>query len=88
MNKKKMIKRKCLRCGCKIDKCMGFVLARDLIGDKKQPRELCGKCVLIIDFEELEKLAGVAQSERAPACQVGGSGIVTRLPLQPRKGMK
>lgn len=61
MSKKKKCQklvRKCIKCGCKIDKCMGCVLARDIISNRAQPRELCGKCVLIIDFDELETLCG------------------------------
>lgn len=55
--------RRCIRCGCEIDKCNGFVLARDIVNHRKQPRELCGKCALMIGFDELEELcAGVAQS--------------------------
>ena len=58
--KQKKIIRKCIKCGCEIDACMGFVLARDIVNHEKQPRELCGKCVLVTDFEELDRIAGVA----------------------------
>lgn len=48
--------RKCIKCGCKIDKCNGFVLARDIVNHRGLPRELCGKCVLTMGFDELEEL--------------------------------
>lgn len=58
LRNEKRIKRTCIRCGCEINACMGFVLARDIVNHEKQPRELCGKCVSIISFDELEKLCG------------------------------
>ena len=47
--------RKCVRCGCDIHCCFGFVKNSDfaelLEGKrvKKDVRELCGKCVFIIE---------------------------------------
>jgi hypothetical protein len=38
----------CFKCGKIIKECMGFVLARDFLNDSKNPRELCGKCILLI----------------------------------------
>lgn len=45
--------RKCIICGSDLHLCMGFVLARDFIADKRPPRELCGKCVLITDPKDI-----------------------------------
>jgi hypothetical protein len=45
--------RKCFHCGTEIDKCMGFVMASDLLEyfkDKRKEsdiREVCGLCVFI-----------------------------------------
>jgi DNA-directed RNA polymerase subunit RPC12/RpoP len=53
--------RNCIKCRKPIGACFGFVLARDVLEDKKYPRELCGKCgfrfLFIQDFNlELESL--------------------------------
>ena len=51
--------RTCIRCGDEIDKCMGFVLARDILKglvEGEVPREYCGKCALVVELEELEGL--------------------------------
>ena len=44
-----MLIRKCIRC----DKCMGFVIARDITFQGKCPRELCGKCALITKPDDM-----------------------------------
>lgn len=38
--------RKCIKCNAKITSCMGFVFARDFLSQKKNIREICGKCAL------------------------------------------
>ncbi len=49
--------RKCFRCDRPIDKCMGFVLARDFSAALKKDilwekvREFCGVCVLKASIE-------------------------------------
>ena len=47
-------RRTCIRCGAEIDKCMGFVLARDIVNRRKAPREFCGKCALITEPDEID----------------------------------
>jgi hypothetical protein len=42
-----MSERQCFKCGQKLEECMGFVLARDVLNEKENPRELCGKCALV-----------------------------------------
>ncbi len=42
------IMRQCIICGVKIEACMGFVLARDLVSKRIPIREICGKCGLVI----------------------------------------
>jgi hypothetical protein len=44
-----MKNRKCFKCGKKLEECMGFVLARDVLRKREHPRELCGKCALVYD---------------------------------------
>ena len=45
--------RNCFCCGLKLDKCMGYVLARDMLkllsGERIIPRELCGLCALKLE---------------------------------------
>ena len=50
------IKRRCIKCKSEIDKCMGFVLARDIVKRRKEPRELCGKCILTTEPDEIERI--------------------------------
>ena len=42
------MQRQCVRCGAEITACMGFVLARDVVDERRQPRELCGRCGLLL----------------------------------------
>lgn len=39
--------RQCVICGTKIEACMGFVLARDIVDRRIPIREICGKCGLM-----------------------------------------
>ena len=55
-----------------VDKCMGFVLARDIVSYRELPRELCGKCVLTTSFDDLEELCGYGVSGSTLACRVRG----------------
>jgi len=48
LNKKENLMRKCIICGSEITGCMGFVLARDIVYEIDNIREICGKCGLII----------------------------------------
>ena len=57
------MKRKCVKCGVQIEECMGFVLARDIVNRRKIPREICGKCVLITEPEELGGLINGRQGK-------------------------
>lgn len=75
--------RKCIRCGRKIDKCNGFVLARDIVNHKKLPRELCGKCVLITSFDELGVLCGHGVRGSTSPCQ--GEGQSSSLCVRSKK---
>lgn len=47
--------RQCIICDTKIEACMGFVLARDLV-DKRIPiREICGKCgMMFLEMDETQ----------------------------------
>ena len=38
--------RQCIKCETKIEACMGFVLAMDIINKRIPVREICGKCGL------------------------------------------
>jgi hypothetical protein len=58
------MKRNCIKCGTNIDKCMGFVLARDIVNRRKIPRELCGKCVLTTTLNELGGLIEMTDKEK------------------------
>jgi len=50
------MKRECLKCETEIDKCMGFVIARDILNEVELPRELCAKCALITELDEIDGL--------------------------------
>lgn len=52
---------------------MGFVLARDIVSRRKHPRELCGGCVLIVEFEDAHR-AGVAHSAERNVANVEAAG--------------
>jgi hypothetical protein len=58
------MKRNCIKCGAQIDKCMGFVLARDFVSKRKIPRELCGKCVLVTKLDELGGLISMSDKDK------------------------
>jgi hypothetical protein len=46
-------KRQCISCGNKIEACMGFVLARDIVDRRTPIREICGKCgMLVLEMNE------------------------------------
>jgi len=50
--------RYCIVCGERIEKCMGFVLARDFIvfmeGKRKDLREICGRDILKLTYQVSE----------------------------------
>jgi len=56
-----MIDRKCHECDSSIHACMGFVNCTDFLKlaynrNHKHVRELCGKCVLLKDMDEINRL--------------------------------
>lgn len=53
-----MIKRTCMVCGAPIVECMGFVLARDYLKNRIPPREICGKCIFVMEQEWPKVKAG------------------------------
>lgn len=64
--------RHCARCGRLIERCNGFVLARDLVAfmegeiEATKVRELCGKCISAVeavDGEPPYKLRGTIQEK-------------------------
>lgn len=52
------MQRSCMDCGATIQRCNGYVLARDvkaLMEEGRQPRERCGKCVVRTELHPNEK---------------------------------
>lgn len=47
-------KRQCMVCGSPIVECMGFVLARDYLKNRIPPREICGKCIFVMEEKWLK----------------------------------
>ena len=39
---------------------MGFVLARDFVAGAQRPRELCGRCALVVELKSLEGYLALA----------------------------
>jgi hypothetical protein len=60
-----MKERRCFKCGQKLEECMGFVLARDVLRERENPRELCGKCALVYDIiiDDIEPYVYVGPKE-------------------------
>lgn len=51
------MKRKCYVCNkVEIKESMGGVLARDVLSERKPFREICGKCALVTNPYDLEKI--------------------------------
>lgn len=50
--------RHCIRCNTQLTACMGFCLARDVIEGRGLVRELCGRCALITEPEQLDDWLG------------------------------
>ncbi len=42
--------RTCVKCGSEISGCMGFAKAGDVLENRPEPRELCGKCALTVEW--------------------------------------
>ena len=68
-----MFVRQCIICDIKIESCMGFVLARDIVNKRIPVREICGRCGLkLLDMNEtqlIEYINGkVAERLKAAGC--------------------